>query len=166
MEPVNLKICVGNTNTKALVDSGIVCTIIIKILAKTVVSECKGSYWVQSPEMHDLKTFSNDINKIVGVINTSIQCNDWIATGVDVTVVEDGHRPIIGRDLFSKLGFSLTQLKQIANIDQNQCLIKKWIAFDFPGLIARIGKSLKDSVKPTFHKQFFTYTSKRSSSPN
>ena len=104
--------------------------------------------------MHDLKTFSNDIFKIVGVINTSIQCNDWIATGVDVTVVEHGHRPIIGRDLFSKLGFSLTQLKQVANIDQNQCLIKKQIAFDFPGLITRIGKSLKHSVKSTFHKQF------------
>ena len=154
MEPVNLDICVGNTKTKALVDSGTVCTIINKSLAKTVVSECKGSYWVQSPEMRDLKTFSNDIIKIVGVINTSIQCNDWIATGVNVTMVQDGHRPIIGRDLFSKLGFSLTQLKQVANIIQNQCLIKKQIAFDFPGLIKRIGKSLKHSVKPTFHRQF------------
>ena len=99
VEPVNLDICVGNTKTKALVDSGGVCTIINKSLAKTVVSECKGSYWVQSPEMNDLKTFSNDIIKIVGVINRSIQFNDWIATGVDVTVVEDGHRAIIGRSI-------------------------------------------------------------------
>ena len=88
------------------------------------------------------------------MINTSIKCNDWIATGVDITVVEDGHRHIIGRDLFSKLGFSLTQLKQVANIDQNQCLITKQIAFDLPILITRIGKSLKHSVKSTFHKQF------------
>ena len=72
VEPVNLDICVGTTKTKALVDSGSVCTIINKILAKTVVSECKRSYWVQSPEMHDLKTFSYDTIKIVGVINTSI----------------------------------------------------------------------------------------------
>ena len=112
-------------------DSGSVCTIINKSLANTVVSECDRSYWVQSPELHDLKTFSNDIIKIIGVTNTSIRCNDWTATGVDVTVVEDGHRPIIGRDLFSKLDFSLTQLKQVANIDQNQCLIKKKIAFGF-----------------------------------
>ena len=88
------------------------------------------------------------------MINTSIKCNDWIATGVDVTVVEDGHRPIIGRHLFPKLGLSLTQLKQVANIDQNQCLIKKQIAFDFPDLVTRIGKSLKHSVKSTFHKEF------------
>ena len=113
VEPVNLDTYVGNTKTKALVDSGSVCTIINKNLAKTVVSECKGSYWVQSPEMHDLKFFSNDIIKIVGVINTSIQCIDWIATGLEVTVVEDGNRPIIGRHLFSKIGFSLTQLKKL-----------------------------------------------------
>ena len=154
VEPVNLDICVGNTKTKAQVDSGSVRTIINKSLAKTVVSECIGSYWVQSTEMHDLKTFSNDIIKVVGVINTSIQCNDWTATGFDVTVVESGHRLIIGRDLFSKLGFSLTQFKQVANVNQNQCFIKKQIAFDFPGLIARIGRSLKYSVKSTFHKQF------------
>ena len=104
--------------------------------------------------MHDLKNFSKDIIKIIGVINTSIKCNDWVATGVDVTVVEDGHRPIIGRDLFPKPGFSLTQLKQITNVDQNQCLIKKQIAFDFPGLITRTGKPLKHSVKSTFHKHF------------
>ena len=104
--------------------------------------------------MNDLKTFSNDIIKVVGGINTSIQGNDWIAMGVDVTVVEDGHRPIIGPDLFSKLGFSLTQLKQVANINQNQCLIKQQIAFDFPGLITRIVNTLKHSVKSTFHKKF------------
>ena len=154
VEPVNLDICVGNRTTKALVDSGSVCIIINKSLANAVVSACKESYWVQSPEIHDLKTFSNDIIKIFGVINTSIKCIDWIATGVDVTVVEDGHRPIIGRDLFSKLGFSLTKLKQVVNIDKNQFLIKKQIAFDCPGLIRRIGKSLKHSVKSTFHKQF------------
>ena len=154
VEPVNLDICVEKTKTNALVDLGSVCTFINKSFANTVVSECKESYWVQSSEIHDMKTFSNDIIKIVGVINTAIKSNDWIAAGVDVTVVEDGHRPIIGRDLFSKLGFSLTQLKQVANFDQNQCLIKKQIAFDFPGLITRIGKSLKHSVKSTFHKQF------------
>ena len=153
VEPVNLDFCVGTTKTMALVDSGSVCTIINKILINAVVSECKESYWVQSPEIHDLKTFSNDIIKIIGVIKTSVKRNDWIATGVHVTVVEDGHRRIIGRDLFSKLGFSLTQLKQVANIDKNQCLIKKQIAFDFPGLITRIGKSFKHSVKSTFHKQ-------------
>ena len=141
VEPVNLDIRVGNTSTKALVDSRSVCKIVNKSLADKVVSECKDSYWIQSPEIHDLKTFSNDIIKIIGIIKTSIKCNDWIATDVDVTVVEDGHRPIIGRDLFPKLGFSVIQSKQVANIDQNQCPIKRQISFDFPELITRVGKS-------------------------
>ena len=153
MEPVKIDICIGNTQTKALVDSESVCTIINKIHANTVVSKCKGSFWVQSPEIHDLKTFLMTI-KIIGVIKTSIKCNDWVVTDVNVTVVEDGHRPIIGRDLFPKLGFSLTQSKQVANVDQNKCLIKNQIAFDFPGLISIIGKSLKHSVKSKFHKHF------------
>ena len=38
VEPVNLEICIGKTKTKALVDSGSVCTIINKSLATTVVS--------------------------------------------------------------------------------------------------------------------------------
>ena len=38
-EPVNFNICIGNTSTKALVDSGSVCTIINKILATAVVSD-------------------------------------------------------------------------------------------------------------------------------
>ena len=104
--------------------------------------------------MHELKTFSNDLFKTIGVIKTSVKCNNWVATGVNVTVVEDVHRPIIGRDLFPQLGLSLTQTKQVSNIDQNQCLIQKQIAFNFPGLISRNRESLKHSVKSMFHKEF------------
>ena len=48
VEPMNLKICIGNTSTEALVDSGSVCTIINKSLVTAVVSDCKESFWVQS----------------------------------------------------------------------------------------------------------------------
>ena len=104
--------------------------------------------------MHELKSFSDELIKTIGVIKTSVKCNEWVATDVIVTANDDGHRPIIGRDLFSQLRLSLTQIKQISNVDQNQCLIKKQTAFDFPGLISRIGKSLKNSVKSTIHKNF------------
>ena len=106
----------GNTSTKALVDSGSVGTIINKSFANAVVSDCQESFWVQSPEMHKLKTFYNDLIQTIGVMKISVKCNDWVASYVNVTVVENGHRPIIGRDLFSLLVPSLTQTKQ--------CLIK------------------------------------------
>ena len=87
VEPVNLNICIGNTSTKALVHSRSVCTIINKSLATAAVSDCKESFWIQSSEMHELKTFSNYLIKIIRVINTSIKCNDWIATGINGTEV-------------------------------------------------------------------------------
>ena len=154
VEPLTANICIGNTSTKALVESGRVCTIINKSLALALVSDCKESFSVQSPEMHELKTFSNDLIKILGVKKTSVKCNDWVATDINATVVEDGHRLIIGGDLFSQLGLSLTQTRQVSYVGQKQCLIRKQIAFDFPGLISRIGKSLKHSVKSMFHKDF------------
>ena len=63
VEPVNLNICIGNTSTKVLVDSESVCTIIKKSLATAVISDCKKSFWEQSPEMHELKTFSKRFNQ-------------------------------------------------------------------------------------------------------
>ena len=86
----------GNTETKALVDSGSNCTIVNKSSASAVVMNSKECYWVQSPVFHDLKTFSNELIKTIEVINTSVKGNDWAAINVNVTVVEDDHRPIIG----------------------------------------------------------------------
>ena len=154
VEPVIVNICIGNTSKKALVDSGSVCTTINKNLANAVVENCQKSLWVQSPEMQELKTISNNLIKTIGIIKTSVKYNDWVATDVILTVFEDDHRQKIGRDLFSQLGLSLTQTKRVSNIDQNQCLIEKQIAFNFPGLISRIGTSLKHSAISTFHKKF------------
>ena len=105
VEPVNVHIRIRNTETKALVDSGSVCAIINKSLANAVVSNCQDSFWVQSPEMHELNTFFNELIKIIGVINTSVECNDWIATNVNV---KDGQRLIIGRVQFIHIQVQLS----------------------------------------------------------
>ena len=65
--------------TKALVDSGNVCTIIHKNLANAVVLNNKDSYQRKSSGLQDLKPFSNDIIKIVGVINTTVKSRDRLA---------------------------------------------------------------------------------------
>ena len=76
--------------------------------------------------------------KTIGVNNTAVNCKGWLGTNVNVTVVEDGHIPIIFRYSFPQLVFSPTQSKQVLNINQKQGLINKQIALDFPGLIFRI----------------------------
>ena len=78
-----------------------VCTIIDKCLVNAVVLNDKSTYWVKLSVMHDLRTFLNDIIIIVGVITTTVNCNNCTAKDVKVTIVEVGHRPVIGRDLFS-----------------------------------------------------------------
>ena len=106
-----MHIRIEKTETKALAESRSVCTIINRSLATAVVLNSQESFWVQSPENRDLKIFYNELVKTIGEINTSVKCSDWAAVNVIVTVVEDDHRPIIGRDLFPQLGFSLTQTK-------------------------------------------------------
>ena len=152
----------GNTETNSSVDSGSVCNIINKSLANAVVLNSPKSYWSQTPKFYDLKTFSNELIMTIVVNSTTVKCIVWLAANVNVNVVEDDHRPIMGRNLFPQLGRSLTQSKQLTDINQNQCLIRKQITLDFPGLISRVGKSLKHSVKSTFHKHFTpTYQTER-----
>ena len=146
VETVNVNIRIENTKTKALVDSGSVCITINRSLANAVVLNIQESFWVESRENHEPKTFSNELNKTIGVIKTSEKFNDWAALNVNDTVGEDGHRPIIGRDIFSQLGLTLTQTKQVSNVDQNQSLKKRQIAFVFLGLSSQIGKSFKHTV--------------------
>ena len=112
----------------------------------------KDRYWTNKSGLKDLKQFSNDFTKIVSVIITPVKSSDWSAKDVRVTAVEDGHRPIMGRDLFLQLGFSVTQSRQIININQNCCPIRQRKALDFRGLISRNGKTHKHTVKSTFHK--------------
>ena len=53
---------------------------------------------------HDLKPLSNDLIKLIGVINTAVKKNGWAAKDVKIIVAEDGHQPIKGRDPFPRLG--------------------------------------------------------------
>ena len=45
VEPVKVNIRIGNTETKAFVDSWSVCTFIYRSLANAVVSDCQESFW-------------------------------------------------------------------------------------------------------------------------
>ena len=75
--------------------------------------------------LQDFKTFSNELITIVGVTNATVKCNDWSAKDVKVTIVEDGRRPIIARDLFPHLKHSLNQSTEVLNFNKNQCPIKQ-----------------------------------------
>ena len=105
----------------------------------------------------ELKSFSNDIGKTLGCIKTSVRCNDWEIPKATITVVADGFRPILGRDLFDKLGITISQ-KPCPNTEVNNIeppwVIEKSFAKEYPELISQIGKSKHHTVNSKFHKNY------------
>ena len=69
----------------------------------------------------------------------------------------DGHRSLLGRDLFPALGLSIQQSispKTVNQVEQEHCPMKKQIATNFPDLTSRIGKSKLHTVCSKFHKNY------------
>ena len=157
MTAINLPVIFGNTSTNVLVDSGSVCTIINESLANSIISHDSKSKWIRGANPKQLKTFSNEPIHTVGIIQTSIQSGIWHANPIEIQVVADGHRSLLGRDLFPALGLSIQQSNNqmiINQVEQEYCPIKKQIAIDFPDLISRIGKSKVHIVCSKFHKNY------------
>ena len=157
MTAINLPVIFGNTSTNVLVDSGSVCTIINESLANSIISHDSKSKWIRGANPKQLKTFSNEPIHTVGLIQTSIQSGNWHANPIEIQVVADGHRSLLGRDLFPALGLLIQQSNNqmiINQVEQEYCPNKKQIAIDFPDLISRIGKSKVHIVRSKFHKNY------------
>ena len=90
-------------------------------------------------------------------MKTSVRCNDWKIQKAKITVVADGFRPVLGRDLFDKLGITISQKPcpntEVINIEPH-CAIKKSFAKEIPELISRIGKPKHHTVNSKFHKNY------------
>ena len=157
VEVVNLPVVFGNTATNVLVDSGSVCTIINESLADLIISQDPNLKWIREANPKQLKTFSNEPIQTLGILQTSIQSNIWYANPIEIQVVADGHRSLLGRDLFPALGLSIQQANNqqtVNQVDQEYCPIKKQIATNFLDLISRIGKSKVHTVRSKFHRNY------------
>ena len=149
-----MMITIGNTDCHLLLDSG--CTIINMSLAREIMLNCAQSQWSEKKPL-ELKFFSNDIVETLETLKTPVRCNDWKIQKSKITVVADGFRPILGRDLFDQLCITISQ-KPCPNIEINNietpCEIKKSLANEFPDLISRIGKSKYHTVNSKFHRNY------------
>ena len=100
------------------------------------------------------KVLFNDIVKPLGTLKKPVRCNDWKIQKAKITVVADGFRPTLERDLFDQLGIIISQKPcpnvVVNNIDQTFA-VKRSLAEEFPEFISRIGKSKHHSK---FHKNF------------
>ena len=100
-------------------------------------------------------------------MKTPVRCNDWRIQKAKITVVADGFRPILGRELFDQLGIIISQKPcpnvEVNNIDQT-CAIKRSLAKELPELISRIGKSKHHTVNSKSSQKLSSNTSKRKKS--
>ena len=76
-------------------------------------------------------------------LNSTIESKNWRTINAHFVIVENGLRPLMGRDLFEALGIYIKQ-QQAANRTVN-CIntlnpVKHQIAEEFPGFNKRIGK--------------------------
>ena len=118
VEAINLPVTFGNTATNVLVDSGSVCTIVNESLAASIVSQDSNSKWIREANPKQLKTFFNEPIHTLGILQTSIQSNNWYANPIEIQVVTHGSRPLLGTDLFPALGLSIQQANNQTTINQ------------------------------------------------
>ena len=157
VEPLNMPLKIGNINTTLLVDSGSACSILNHSLASQVVQISPRAFWIDETVPPQLWTFSNEPIQVDGKIQAPITSKGWACDSATFTVVADGLKSLIGRDLFDQLGLAVTQstfLKgnRVNNIASPE--FKEQIAKTFPGLVSRIGRSKSHVAKSKFHKDF------------
>ena len=153
LEPLNAKVQLGEVKANAMIDSRSAVSLIAKRLANQILRTTQSVRWINKSEKRDLKSFSNDPIKVLGHPETTFACNNWIDRETNLPVVEDGHKIVIGRDLFTSLGFAIVQQQQpdngnrVNNINNSTCNIKETIAAQFPHLVSRIGLSMTHVAK-------------------
>ena len=159
LEPLNVEVQLGKIRALALIDSGSAVSIITETLADKILQTTKFAKWTDTKDKRNLKTFSNEPIKVLGHLETTITYNQWKDKAAVFTVVEDGHKNIIGRHLFTTLGLVVVQQqpdngKCVNNIITSTCKIKETIATQFPHLVSKIGLSKTHVAKSKFHQKF------------
>ena len=142
LEPLNVEVQMGEIKTSAMIDSGSAVSIITKSLANKILRSTKSAKWTESTERRNLKTFSNESIKVIGHLETTVVYNQWQDKSAMLTVVNDGPKNIIGRDLFTTLGLARTT---IGTSNNNQKLVNVFIT----SIILHV--KLKSQSRRNFH---------------
>ena len=109
LKPLNMPIKSGNINTTLLVDSGSECSILNRSLALRVVQSSPRAFWISEKVSPQFRIFSNEPIQVDGQIQSPITSEGWTCDSPTFTVVADGLKSLIGRDLVDQLGLAVTQ---------------------------------------------------------
>ena len=118
LEPLNAKIQLGKIQANIMIDSGSVVILITKTLANRILRTTPSAKWITTKQNRVLKTSSNESIKVLGQLATMVIYNNRTCKEAHLTVVEDGHKIIIGRDLFTSLGLAIVQQQPESDEDK------------------------------------------------
>ena len=96
-----------NIKTKQLVDSGSACSILNRSLASQVFQSSPHAFWISERRPRNLDL--SRMNQYRSKIQSPTTSNGWTCDSAIISVVDDGLKPLIGRDLFDQLGLAVTQ---------------------------------------------------------
>ena len=155
LEPLNAKFQFVKITENWTIDSGSVCSIITQFLTDINFKSTHHHDGLLQDVKKISKDFQSNRSMYLEELQPIVADNNWICEDACLTVVEEGQKLIIGRDLFSSLGLVVVQLqakkgKCLNNIDNSICKIKQAIALQFPDLVSRIGLSKTQVVKSMF----------------
>ena len=108
-EPLNMPMKIGNISTTLLVDSGSACTILNRYLLSRVVGSSPHVFWIHDNANPQLRTILKEPIRIEGKIQAPVPSNGWTSESATFTVVTDGLKSLISRDLFDQLGIAVTK---------------------------------------------------------
>ena len=148
----------NNIDIEWIADTGSPKSFINEATAAAILQKCnkaKRLPYNQDPEKY--RCFNNVSIPITGILQLDLTSCDWTSRDNKILIVQTQTVNLLGRDVLSKLGFSLTQTKgkQINHIS-TELSFKKKILEQFPHLCTRIGKSknhiaksdIKDNIIP------------------
>ena len=92
-----------------MIDSSSVVSLITKTLSNDILKTSPSAKWVTIKQDKHLKPFSNEPIKVLEKLAVMVTNNDWPCKEACLTVVEDRHQLIIGRDFFNSIGLAVDQ---------------------------------------------------------
>ena len=108
-DPIYIFVKLGNSEFNIMVDTGSVVSLVTNRIAEEIKSHDNSAWWSRHPNSIRLKSFNNSPFQNLGTLYCAVQWNGWNDERVDLIVVLNSNRAIIGRDFFKSLGLRLYQ---------------------------------------------------------
>ena len=99
-----------------MVVTGSMASLITKRIAQEIESHNSSAWWSRQPNSMKLKSFNNSPIKNLGTVYCEVKSNGWNGGRVDLIVVPNSHRAIIGKYLFKILDYDCINKRSIQRI--------------------------------------------------